>query len=202
MERESKARFSDRALRIAAWHSWPYNRGMRYRIWIVTGLCVLAALFQKPSTVHAQEANGARSDRPDLALVSRIKLEAFDHSQVMDTLSYLTDVYGPRLTASPEFQQASEWAVQRLKSYGTENAKLEKWGTFGRSWALKQYSIEMLEPRYAVLDRRGDGMVGRHARSRDGRTDLRPLWRSAPDASIRRSSRRIWTATWRYGKEN
>jgi carboxypeptidase Q len=125
---------------------------MRHKIWIVTGLCVVAASLQRPTPVHAQEANGARGDRPDLTLVSRIKLEAFDHSQVMDTLGYLTDVYGPRLTASPEFQQAAEWAVQRLKSYGTENAKLEKWGTFGRSWALKQYSIEMLEPRYAVLD--------------------------------------------------
>ena len=70
----------------------------------------------------------------------------------MDTIGYLTDVYGGRLTASPEFKQAADWAIQRLKSYGAENAKLEKWGTFGRSWALKQYSIEMLEPRYAVLD--------------------------------------------------
>ena len=70
----------------------------------------------------------------------------------MDTLGFLTDVYGPRLTASPEFQQAADWTVGRLKSYGTENTRLEKWGTFGRSWALKQYSIEMLEPRYAVLD--------------------------------------------------
>ncbi len=118
----------------------------------LTGLCVLAGLLQTPSPVHAQEANGARGDRPDLALVSRIKLEAFEHSQVMDTISYLTDVYGPRLTASPELKQASDWAVQRLKSYGAENAKLEKWGTFGRSWELKEYSIEMLEPRYAVLD--------------------------------------------------
>jgi carboxypeptidase Q len=123
---------------------------MQQRTLIVSGLCFLAAFLQAPSPVHAQDA--ARGDRPDLTLVSRIKLEAFDHSQVIDTLSYLTDVYGPRLTASPEFQQAAEWAVGRLKSYGADDAKLEKWGTFGRSWALKQYSIEMLEPRYAVLD--------------------------------------------------
>ena len=121
---------------------------MDRRIFIGAALCGLAFSFE---AIHAQDAAG-RGDRPDLALVSRIKLEAYDRSQVMDTLSYLTDVYGPRLTASPEFQQAAEWAVGRLKSYGAEDAKLEKWGTFGRSWALKQYSIEMLEPRYAVLD--------------------------------------------------
>src|SRR5579875_325738 len=102
----------------------------------------------------AQEISGqeTRSDRPDLAIVSRIKTEAFDNSQVMDTLGYLTDAYGPRLTASPEFLQAADWAVKRLQGYGVENAHLEKWGPFRRSWSLKQYALEMIEPRYALLD--------------------------------------------------
>jgi len=93
-----------------------------------------------------------RGDRPDLGLVGRVKTEAFDNSQVMDTLGYLTDVYGPRLTASKEFLEAADWTVKRLQSYGIANVRLEKWGPFGRSWSLRQASIEMLEPRYAVLD--------------------------------------------------
>jgi carboxypeptidase Q len=93
-----------------------------------------------------------RGDRPDLGQVGRIKTEAFDNSQVMDTLGYLTDVYGPRLTASPEFLEAANWAVKRLQGYGLANVRLEKWGPFGRSWSLKQASLELLEPRYAVLD--------------------------------------------------
>jgi carboxypeptidase Q len=93
-----------------------------------------------------------RGDRSDLAVVGRIKTEAFDNSRVMDTLGYLTDVYGPRLTASPEFREAADWAVKRLQGYGVENARLEKWGPFGRSWTVKQYAVEMLEPRYALLD--------------------------------------------------
>jgi carboxypeptidase Q len=93
-----------------------------------------------------------RGDRPDLGQVGRIKTEAFDNSQVMDTLGYLTDVYGPRLTASKEFLEAANWVVKRLASYGIQNARLEKWGPFGRSWSLKQASLEMLEPRYAALD--------------------------------------------------
>jgi carboxypeptidase Q len=97
-------------------------------------------------------AQEARSDRPDLSLIGRIKTESFDNSQVMDTLGYLTDVYGPRLTASPEFRQAADWAVKRLESYGVQDARLEKWGPFGRSWSLKQYALEMIEPRYALLD--------------------------------------------------
>lgn len=90
--------------------------------------------------------------RVDLNVVNRIKAEAFDNSKVMDTLQYLTDVYGPRLTASPEFDQAADWAVKRLETYGLENVHKGKWGPFGRSWSVKQYSVEMLTPRYAELD--------------------------------------------------
>jgi carboxypeptidase Q len=88
---------------------------------------------------------------PDLSVVDRIKTEAFDHSQVMDTLYYLTDVHGPRLTASPEFDDAAQWAMARLKEYGLSNIHLEPWGPFGRSWSVQQFSVEMLEPRYAAL---------------------------------------------------
>ena len=93
-----------------------------------------------------------RGDRSDLGMVGRMKTEAFDNSQVMETLEYLTDVHGPRLTASPEFREAANWAVQRLQGYGIANTHLEKWGPFGRSWSLKQSSLELIEPRYAALD--------------------------------------------------
>src|SRR3984885_6482287 len=106
-------------------------------------LCLLAV-----STLAAQD----RTDSADLTLVGRIKAEAFANSQVMETLSYLTDVYGPRLTASPGFREAANWAVKRLQSYGIENVQQEKWGPFARSWALKQPSLEMLEPGYSPLD--------------------------------------------------
>jgi carboxypeptidase Q len=101
---------------------------------------------------HSSSDRSAQGgDRSDLSMVGRIKTEAFENSQVMDTLWYLTDEYGPRLTASPEFRQAADWAVKRLEGYGLENVKLEKWGPFGRSWSVKEYSVEMLEPRYALL---------------------------------------------------
>jgi len=90
-------------------------------------------------------------DRSDLAVVGRIKTEAFENSQVMDTLEYLTDQYGPRLTASPEWREAADWAVKRLQGYGLEHAGLEKWGAPGRAWSLKRASLEMLEPRYSPL---------------------------------------------------
>jgi hypothetical protein len=91
------------------------------------------------------------ADSVDLAVVNRIKAEAFERSKVMEHLQNLTDLYGPRLTASPEFKEAAEWAVQRLKDYGLENVHLEKWGPFGRSWSLEKFALEMTSPRYSLM---------------------------------------------------
>src|ERR1039458_9630183 len=45
---------------------------------------------------------------------------------VMETLYNLTDHYGPRLTNSPQFRAAGEWAVGQLKECGLSNVHLEK----------------------------------------------------------------------------
>ena len=87
----------------------------------------------------------------DLGIVDRIKAEAFERSRVMETLRNLTDVHGPRLTGSPEFEDAARWAMRELNSYGLENVHLEKWGPFGRAWSLQQSSLELIEPRYSQL---------------------------------------------------
>lgn len=93
----------------------------------------------------------AAQEHVDLGVVDKIKAEAFDRSKVMDHLYYLTDLYGPRLTGSPEFEQAAQWAIERLKSYGVVNPHVERWGPFGRSWSLRQSSVEIVEPRYWQL---------------------------------------------------
>jgi hypothetical protein len=95
--------------------------------------------------------NAVSAQDRNLETVHRIKMEAFDNSKVMDQLYYLADLYGPRLTASPEFDQAADWAVSRLKEYGLANVHTEKWGPFGRSWSLQTYTLEMTVPRYSHL---------------------------------------------------
>lgn len=87
----------------------------------------------------------------DLRMVSRIKTEGFNNSKVMETVSYMTDVHGPRLTGSPQLKAASEWASKKLGEWGLVNARLENWGTFGRGWANEKFSIEMVEPQYSPL---------------------------------------------------
>jgi hypothetical protein len=91
------------------------------------------------------------ADQADLDVVYRIKSEAFDHSKVMENLENLSDLYGPRLTGSPEFTEAADWALQRFRDYGLENVHTEKWGPFGRTWSLQKFSMEMIRPRYSLM---------------------------------------------------
>jgi carboxypeptidase Q len=92
----------------------------------------------------------ASQESVDLAVVDRIKAEAFTRSEVMEHLRGLTDLEGPRLTGSPGFDEAAKWATSRLTSYGLSNVHLERW-PFGRSWAAERFSVEMIAPRYAQL---------------------------------------------------
>jgi hypothetical protein len=78
--------------------------------------------------------------------IERIKDEAMNRSQVMQTLSYLSDVIGPRLTASPGLKRANEWTRDQLTKWGLENGHLEAWGPFGRGWTLKRFSAQVTEP--------------------------------------------------------
>ena len=93
----------------------------------------------------------AQEDDKDLSVLHQIKIEAFENSRVMETLANLTDLYGPRLTASPEWEQAAQWAMQEMKGFGLSNIHEEKWGPFGRSWSLESCNLDMLTPRYSHL---------------------------------------------------
>jgi len=119
----------------------------RIRVLVMRGTLFIFVVAVLGSVAPAQQ----NKDRVDLSVVQRIKTEAFDHSQVMNTLSMITDRYGPRLTGSVEAQEAADWTVERLKSYGIHSVHLEPWGPFGRNWELQEYSVEMTEPRYSHL---------------------------------------------------
>lgn len=81
----------------------------------------------------------------------KIKEESERRSEVMKTLSRLTDVIGPRLTGSPGMRRANEWTRDRLAAWGLANAHLEAWGPFGRGWSLKRFSAQVVSPRCIPL---------------------------------------------------
>ena len=87
-------------------------------------------------------------EKVDFDVIARIKEEAYQHSQVMETLSYLADVFGPRLSGSPAYYEAAKWAKQRLESWGIENVHFDSYRDDLRGWVIESYSLEMIAPRY------------------------------------------------------
>ncbi|MEX2141093.1 MAG: M20/M25/M40 family metallo-hydrolase [Pirellulales bacterium] len=83
--------------------------------------------------------------------LAKIRDEGLNRSQLMATLSYLTDVIGPRLTGSPNLKRANEWTRDKFSSWGLANAHLEQWGPFGRGWSLKSFSMQVVEPQTIPL---------------------------------------------------
>jgi len=85
-------------------------------------------------------------ERPDEAMVWKIRQEATNRSQILQTLHVLTDVYGPRLTGSPNLKAAGEWAIQQMTSWGLKNGRLEPWD-FGRAgWANERVTAHLISP--------------------------------------------------------
>lgn len=91
------------------------------------------------------------NDEPDPLMMSRIRHEGFNNSQVMETLFQLTDVNGPRLTGSPGMKHAEQWAKQQLSDWGLVNAAIEPWGSFGRGWEVEKCYVAMTAPYYQQL---------------------------------------------------
>src|ERR1700686_1378793 len=84
---------------------------------------------------------------PDLSVIGKFRDEETQHSRIMEVMGYLTDVYGPRLTNSPNIREAGEYAVKTLSSWGLANAHEETWGPFGRGWSNELFEANEIAPR-------------------------------------------------------
>jgi len=91
-------------------------------------------------------AQVAQVEKVDPEMMKKIRAEGMERSQVMETLSWMTDVIGPRLTGSPQMKHANEWTKNKMIEWGLENGKLEAWGPFGRGWTLEKFSANVIEP--------------------------------------------------------
>ncbi|HZS08140.1 MAG TPA: M20/M25/M40 family metallo-hydrolase [Blastocatellia bacterium] len=105
-------------------------------------------------TFVAGAQSGAKTssaeEQLDYAMLAKIREEGLNRSQVMDHVSWLSDVYGPRLTGSPTIRQASEWAQKKFREWGLANIHEEAW-PFGKGWSLTRFSAHMIEPQVSPL---------------------------------------------------
>ena len=85
-------------------------------------------------------------ERPDETVLWKIRQEATSRSQILATLHMFTDVYGPRLTGSPNLKAAGEWAVQQMTSWGLKNAHLEPWDFGHAGWSNERLTAHITSP--------------------------------------------------------
>jgi hypothetical protein len=69
-----------------------------------------------------------------------------ERSQIMKTMHMFTDVYGPRLTGSPNHKAAAEWAVKQMTAWGLENAHLEPWDFKHPGWLNERLTAHLISP--------------------------------------------------------
>ena len=108
---------------------------------------ILTAIVSLGTSLHlvAQTTSATPSESSD-PMLAKIREEGMQRSQVLQTLSYLTDVIGPRLTGSPNLKRANAWTRDQMTKFGLENAHLESWAFGGRGWVLKRFTMQVTEP--------------------------------------------------------
>jgi hypothetical protein len=86
------------------------------------------------------------SQSSDKDLLARIRKEEADNSQIMKTMHVFTDIYGPRLTGSPNHKHAAEWAIKQMTDWGMENAHLESWNFGHPGWLNERLTAHLISP--------------------------------------------------------
>jgi carboxypeptidase Q len=117
---------------------------MRKLFTTVSLTCILFIGFAQPSQQGA-------SVQIDQDMIAKIREEGLNKSQVMEIAFRLTDANGPRLTNSPGYAKAANWAMAEMKKWGLQNAALEPWGEFGKGWELKKSYVAQSAPYYKPM---------------------------------------------------
>ena len=110
-------------------------------------LTILASAIAAPAAAQGFGFGAPQGqEKVDTAAIMKIKAEGFQHSQVMDLLSWLTDVYAPRVTGAPYARVAGDWVVDQFKQWGLANPHYETWGPFGRGWENDRMMAQVTAP--------------------------------------------------------
>ena len=107
----------------------------------------LGALTQ----VNSPQENAGGEIAVDWDVVAQIREEGLQRSQIANTLSYMADVLGARLTNSNAMDTAQRWAVEEMKRIGLTETYREPFMDYGVSWDNEYVSIHLLEPDYQPM---------------------------------------------------
>jgi hypothetical protein len=82
----------------------------------------------------------------DPDIYAKIRKEGMENSKIMNTMHYFTDLYGPRLTGSPNLLNAAKWGIEEMKAWGFDNTMLEPWEFGHPGWVNDRNTGLMLSP--------------------------------------------------------
>ncbi len=88
----------------------------------------------------------SQQSQRDEDIRTRIRKEGTEHSQILKTMHILADVYGSRLTGSPNHKRAAEWAIKQMTDWGFENGHLEPWDFKHPGWLNERLTVHILSP--------------------------------------------------------
>src|SRR5206468_359185 len=109
-----------------------------HTIRFVIGVLLLQSIIL-PGALVAQDLKPAEIN-------AAIRKEGMDHSQIMHTLHMFTDMYGPRLTGSPNHVNAAKWGSREMKSWGFDFTGIEPWEFGHPGWVNDRNTGLMLSP--------------------------------------------------------
>ena len=93
----------------------------------------------------------AQTESVDQDVMAKIRNEGLLNSKVMDIAFNITEVSGPRVTNSPGFMRAANYAMNQFTQWGLVNSRLDPWGDFGKGWELEKSYVSMTTPWYRSL---------------------------------------------------
>jgi len=88
----------------------------------------------------------AAQERIDQDVFWKIRQEGTNNSKILSTLHMLTDVYGPRLTGSPNLKAAGEWAIEQMHTWGLKGGRLEPWDFARSGWTNERLAAHIVSP--------------------------------------------------------
>ncbi|HEX9918172.1 MAG TPA: M20/M25/M40 family metallo-hydrolase, partial [Pyrinomonadaceae bacterium] len=109
-------------------------------------LLLFASLSFNPFAQTFAQTPDVAAERIDSEVYWKIRREGTERSQAMRTLHFLADVYGPRLTGSPNFKAAADWTVRQMNAWGLKNAHLEPWNFGHPGWLNERLSAHIVSP--------------------------------------------------------
>jgi carboxypeptidase Q len=104
-----------------------------------------------PATLTVWAPHTITPEVIDDAMNAKIRAEGMERSKIMWIEHYLTDVYGPRPTGSPNHVAAANWAIKTMTSWGMANGHLEPFTWRGIGWLPGRASGYITSPIQANL---------------------------------------------------